>query len=128
MRGTTWSPIACSFAQYVMVPSVSSPASRSISGASAATRIGIGGSAPGTTSIASTRKNSPWCETYPVPANAARRNSTYSRVCAAGRSYSSPYIPSITTACDGPMPRATRPFAAACADNACWAIARGWRE
>ena len=58
MRGTMCSASARSFAQYVMVPSATSPASFNISGASAATRIGAG-DAPGTSSIDAKSKNSP---------------------------------------------------------------------
>ena len=50
MPGTMCSPTARSLAQYVMVPSVSSPASFSIFGASAAIMIGAGVE-PGTVSI-----------------------------------------------------------------------------
>ena len=41
-RGSTWSPIARSSAIQRIVPDASSPAMRSITGASAATRIGVG--------------------------------------------------------------------------------------
>ena len=53
IRGTTCSDIARSSHIHAIVPSVRSPASRSMSGASAASRIGAD-SPPGTVSIACT--------------------------------------------------------------------------
>ena len=73
-RGTTYSPMARSSAIHRIVPDVCSPAIRSITGASAASRIGVGTSV--TSSGLCTRNASFSTSTGPGPASAAFSTST----------------------------------------------------
>ncbi len=124
-RGTVCSRIVRGPVIHVIVPSATVPQSASIRGASAAIRIGHG-EAPGTASSAVTRYSAPAWLARPVRMSGAR-TARYSRMWLSGFANERPSIPSITTWCESPIPSANRPFVAACAVRACWAMATGWR-
>ena len=83
MRGTTYSPMARSSAIQRIVPDACDPASRSITGASAAISTGIG-TASVTFIGLCTRYESFSTSTVPGPANAACSTSRWSRTSRAG--------------------------------------------
>jgi hypothetical protein len=79
----------------VIVPSPSLPASASILGASAASRIGQG-VAPGTVRLAVTRNSLPEWLTLPVRMSGAS-TAMYSFMCVNGLAKEKPSMPSMTT-------------------------------
>ena len=106
-----------------MVPSVSSPASSSILGPSAATRIGHG-AAPLMSTPACVRIVSPVKSTFRSWMS-GRRIDRYSRMWRTGFSNERPMIVSITIWCERPIPSVNRPSHSALAVRACWASISG---
>ena len=107
------------------MPSASSAVAFSICGPSAATRIG-NGVRPAGLSEAWTRYSSPSNETA-SPRESGPRTLRYSRRWRTGLAKLIPIIDSMTTWWLSPMPRDSRPPAAAFTVSACWASTIGCR-
>ena len=127
MRGTTWSPMARSSAIHRIVPDASSPAMRSITGASAATRIGVGRDVGDVERVV---------HAVVVVLDVDRARAGEGRVQAPrgssargapGCSYGRPSMSSTIQWCDGPRPSVNRPSHTAWFASACCAIATGCR-
>ena len=125
MVGTVCSESVAGPVIQVTVPSASRPAIFSISGPSAATTTG-GGSTPSMSSAALVDSVSP-ANAAGSPCSNGPRIERYSRMWRAGFSKDMPNIDSMTTWCDSPMPRRSRPSHAICVVSAWLASIIGCR-